>query len=246
MFHICNCEENYKVKYATCTLLDNALTWWNSHMKRVGIDAAYTMTWKKLMKMMTKLALLCPKMVPGEEEKIESLMDQKVHDIATRDADNKRKWEDEQEENHCQQQNKRQEVGRVYVARTSNKTGYAGILPLCDKCKLHHHGPCPVKCGNCKKVGHQARDCWTTTSVTCYGCGGKEHTKRYCLRSENQNGDEEARQNLNIVTRSEDEEYTMAVKDLKKFFRRRGNFVRKPYDDKKALRKVKDDKKENC
>ncbi|GJS94573.1 putative ribonuclease H-like domain-containing protein [Tanacetum coccineum] len=69
-----------------------------------------------------------------------NLMDQKVRVIATRDADSKRKWEDEQEGNHCQQQNKRQEVGRVYVARTGNKTGYARILPLCDKCKLHHHG----------------------------------------------------------------------------------------------------------
>ncbi|GJS39821.1 reverse transcriptase domain-containing protein [Tanacetum coccineum] len=148
-------------------------------------------------------------MVPNEEEKIERyiwglpdniqgnltsagttrledkirmdncLMDKKVCAIATRDYDNKRKWEDEQEENHRQQQNKRQEVGRVYVAGTGNKTGYAITLPLCDKCKIHHHGPCPIKCGNCKKVGHHARDCWTPTSVTCYGCGGKGHTKRY-------------------------------------------------------------------
>ncbi|GKE69196.1 hypothetical protein Tco_1527268 [Tanacetum coccineum] len=27
MFHISNCPEKYKVKYATCTLLNNALTW---------------------------------------------------------------------------------------------------------------------------------------------------------------------------------------------------------------------------
>ncbi|GJW15602.1 reverse transcriptase domain-containing protein [Tanacetum coccineum] len=129
-----------------------------------------------------------------------SLIDQKVHVIAKRAADNKRKWEDEQEGNHHQQQNKRQKVGRVYVAGTSSKTGYAGTLPLCDKCKLHHHGPCPVRCGNYKKVGHQERDCWTPTSMTCYGCGGKGHTKRYYPGSENQNGDEEARQNLDIVT----------------------------------------------
>ncbi|GKF54847.1 hypothetical protein Tco_0165187 [Tanacetum coccineum] len=44
VFHICNCEENCQVKYATCTLLDSALTWWNSHMKTVGIGAAYAMT----------------------------------------------------------------------------------------------------------------------------------------------------------------------------------------------------------
>ncbi|GJS72985.1 hypothetical protein Tco_0705826 [Tanacetum coccineum] len=36
---------------------------------------------------------------------------------------------------------------------------------------------------------------------------------------------------------SEDEEYTMAVRDFKKFFRRRGKFVRQPHDDKKTSKK---------
>ncbi|GJX09099.1 hypothetical protein Tco_0198958 [Tanacetum coccineum] len=33
--------------------LGNALTWWNSHVKTVGHDVAYAMTWKALKKMMT-------------------------------------------------------------------------------------------------------------------------------------------------------------------------------------------------
>ncbi|GJY18487.1 hypothetical protein Tco_0389978 [Tanacetum coccineum] len=114
---------NCQVKYATCTQLDSALTLWNSHVKTVGIDAAYAMTWKELMKMMTEDTI----------RMANSLMDQKVHAIATRDAESKRKWEDEHEGNHRQQQNKRQEAGRVYVFGTGNKTGYAGTSPLCDK-----------------------------------------------------------------------------------------------------------------
>ncbi|GJU07272.1 zf-CCHC domain-containing protein, partial [Tanacetum coccineum] len=43
---------------------------------------------------------------------------------------------------------------------------------------------------------------------------------------------------------SENEEYAMAVRDFKKFFRRRGKFVRQPHDDKKNFQKVKEDKKE--
>ncbi|GKE53276.1 zf-CCHC domain-containing protein [Tanacetum coccineum] len=43
---------------------------------------------------------------------------------------------------------------------------------------------------------------------------------------------------------SEDEEYAMAVRDFKKFFRSRGKFVRQPHDGKKNFRKVKEDKKE--
>nr|GFA61774.1 UBN2 domain-containing protein [Tanacetum cinerariifolium] len=40
-----------------------------------------------------------------------------------------------------------------------------------------------------------------------------------------------------------DEEYDMAVRDFKKFFKRRRKFVGQPYDDKKNLQKVKEDKK---
>ncbi|GKD61867.1 reverse transcriptase domain-containing protein [Tanacetum coccineum] len=34
-------------------LSDGALTWWNTHMKTVGIDAAYHTSWTELKKMMT-------------------------------------------------------------------------------------------------------------------------------------------------------------------------------------------------
>ncbi|GKC01711.1 reverse transcriptase domain-containing protein, partial [Tanacetum coccineum] len=53
VFHICNCTVVCQIKFATCTLLGNALTWWNSHVKTVGHDVAYGMTWKTLKKMMT-------------------------------------------------------------------------------------------------------------------------------------------------------------------------------------------------
>nr|GEW56010.1 reverse transcriptase domain-containing protein [Tanacetum cinerariifolium] len=49
-----NCTIECQVKYATCTLLSGALTWWNSYVRTVGHDAAYGMPCKTLMKMMTK------------------------------------------------------------------------------------------------------------------------------------------------------------------------------------------------
>nr|GEZ85477.1 putative reverse transcriptase domain-containing protein [Tanacetum cinerariifolium] len=42
-----------QVKFATCTLHSVALTWWNTHVQTVGHEAAYGMSWKMLMKMMT-------------------------------------------------------------------------------------------------------------------------------------------------------------------------------------------------
>ncbi|GKE01043.1 retrovirus-related pol polyprotein from transposon TNT 1-94, partial [Tanacetum coccineum] len=40
-------------------------------------------------------------------------------------------------------------------------------------------------------------------------------------------------------------EYAMAVRDFKKLFRRRGKFVRQPYDDKKNIQKIKEEKRED-
>ncbi|GJV07313.1 putative reverse transcriptase domain-containing protein [Tanacetum coccineum] len=54
VFHISNCAVECQLKYATYTLLGGALTWWNSHVRIVGDDAAYEMSWKSLMKMMTE------------------------------------------------------------------------------------------------------------------------------------------------------------------------------------------------
>nr|GEY53922.1 reverse transcriptase domain-containing protein [Tanacetum cinerariifolium] len=54
VFHISNCPPRYQVKYATYTLLDGALTWWNSYKRTLRVDDAYAITWKALMKLMTK------------------------------------------------------------------------------------------------------------------------------------------------------------------------------------------------
>ncbi|GKB57745.1 hypothetical protein Tco_0913931, partial [Tanacetum coccineum] len=55
VFHISNCLEKYEVKYATCTLLNSTLTWWNSHKRTIGADAAFSMSWRELMKLMAEV-----------------------------------------------------------------------------------------------------------------------------------------------------------------------------------------------
>ncbi|GJZ86571.1 hypothetical protein Tco_0658181 [Tanacetum coccineum] len=83
VFHISNCPERYQVKYASCTLLNSALTWWNSRKRTIGIKAAYAMSWVELMKLMTEvyclrneeLVLLCTRMVPNEEDKVERFVE---------------------------------------------------------------------------------------------------------------------------------------------------------------------------
>ncbi|GJR99664.1 putative reverse transcriptase domain-containing protein [Tanacetum coccineum] len=55
-----------QVKFATCTLQGNALTWWNSHVKTTTPEAAHAMPWRTLKKMMTDK--YCPR---GEIKKLE-------------------------------------------------------------------------------------------------------------------------------------------------------------------------------
>ncbi|GJS74747.1 hypothetical protein Tco_0707588 [Tanacetum coccineum] len=117
-----------------------------------------------------------------------------------RNAINKRKWEGGYQ-NNSGQQNKQQKVVRAYTVGPDNKNGYAGKLPLCNKCMLHHIGPCTIKCNHCKRVRHMTRDCRTLvstttrrplvakqkTAVTCYKYGKQGHYMSECSKLKNQN-----------------------------------------------------------
>nr|GEV05725.1 retrotransposon protein [Tanacetum cinerariifolium] len=61
--------------------------------------------------------------------------------------------------------------------------------------------------------------------------------KSLALKAKKESSDEEC---LNFE--SKDEEYAMAVRDFKKFFKRRGRFVRQPRNDKKTFQRSRDDK----
>ncbi|GKE24280.1 putative reverse transcriptase domain-containing protein, partial [Tanacetum coccineum] len=167
VFNISNCPSKYQVKYATCTLQDSALTWWNSHKRTIGVDDAYAIKWAELIKLMTRvyfprneiqkmetelwnlivkgndltaytqrfqeLILLCSRMVPDEEDRVErfigglpdniqgnviaanpvrlqyairianQLMDKKLQGYAARSAENKRRMESNPRDKHGQQ-----------------------------------------------------------------------------------------------------------------------------------------------
>ncbi|GJR35765.1 reverse transcriptase domain-containing protein [Tanacetum coccineum] len=65
VFNISGCAIENHVKFATCTLLGAALTWWNGQIRTLGPDA-YSMTWEVLKKKMTDK--YCPQ---GEIKKLE-------------------------------------------------------------------------------------------------------------------------------------------------------------------------------
>ncbi|GJU45893.1 retrovirus-related pol polyprotein from transposon TNT 1-94 [Tanacetum coccineum] len=65
----------------------------------------------------------------------------------------------------------------------------------------------------------------------------KEERRSLALKAKKESSDEEC-----STSGSEDEEYAMVVKDFKKFFKRRGRFVRQPRNDKKTFQRNRDDK----
>nr|GFA41519.1 hypothetical protein [Tanacetum cinerariifolium] len=173
VFNISNCPPKYHVKYATCTLQNSALTWWNSHKRTTGVDAAYAMKWAGLMKLMTEVYCL-----RNEVQKMETELwnlNVKGNDLTAY-------------------------IQRAYTAGNNERKGYVGSLPYRNKSKLHHEGLCTIRCGNCKKVRHQTRDFRVTVNpnsqgaavgnphgIVCYECGKTGHFRKDCPKLRNQN-----------------------------------------------------------
>ncbi|GJX93297.1 putative reverse transcriptase domain-containing protein, partial [Tanacetum coccineum] len=53
------CVNQQVLKTRRVVGLISALTWWNSHKRTIGTDAAYALSWRELMKLMTEV--YCPR-----------------------------------------------------------------------------------------------------------------------------------------------------------------------------------------
>ncbi|GJT67600.1 reverse transcriptase domain-containing protein [Tanacetum coccineum] len=79
VFSCSNYTEDCKVKFATGTLTEEALSWWNSFAQPIGIEEAYKITWVEFKKLLIKkycpqteeFATLCPTMVTDSEKMME-------------------------------------------------------------------------------------------------------------------------------------------------------------------------------
>ncbi|GJZ32954.1 putative reverse transcriptase domain-containing protein, partial [Tanacetum coccineum] len=164
VFHISSCPDKYQVKYASCTLLNNALTWWNSHKRTIGIEAAYAMSWAELMKLMTKV--YCPRnevqkmeteMVPNEEEKVERFVRGLPDNI--------------QENVIVAKPTKLQDAIRIANNLMDQKLkGYARSAE--NKRSYFKHSESPVR---------------NQPGIVCYECGRPGHFRKDCPKLRNQN-----------------------------------------------------------
>ncbi|GJT31043.1 zf-CCHC domain-containing protein [Tanacetum coccineum] len=65
----------------------------------------------------------------------------------------------------------------------------------------------------------------------------REQSRSLALKAKKESSDDDS-----LTSESEYEEYAMAVKEFKKFFKRQGRFVRQPRDERKSLQRSRDDK----
>ncbi|GJZ86833.1 zf-CCHC domain-containing protein [Tanacetum coccineum] len=65
----------------------------------------------------------------------------------------------------------------------------------------------------------------------------REQSRSIALKARKDSSDDDS-----STSDSEDEEYAMAVRDFKKFFKRRGRFVRQPHEERKSFQRNKNDK----
>nr|GEZ88045.1 hypothetical protein [Tanacetum cinerariifolium] len=144
------------------------------------------------------LALMCPDLVPNEKKKIKRIWEehQRNHPNNNNNPNNRNRNHNNNNNNtQYHQQNRRQETARAYAAAPAEGKTYAGNLPKCNRCYLHHIGHCPPKCRSCQKLGHIKADCRTRLpgtdenlirNVTCYGCGEKGRLRHQCPKGRNQ------------------------------------------------------------
>ncbi|GKB27071.1 putative reverse transcriptase domain-containing protein [Tanacetum coccineum] len=185
VFSISSCSVENQIKFSTCTLLAGALTWWNSHVRTVGHDVAYAMTWTYLKKKMTDK--YCPR---GEIKKLEAeLWNLKVKEsnkieryvgglpnmIHRSVVASKPKIMQEAIRTNQSKMitNNNKTRGRTLaeptlqdLVRKETLWGGGASKPSVSKLQqLTHDGQCALKCHKFNRVGHLARDCRSTTKA---------------------------------------------------------------------------------
>ncbi|GKA27091.1 putative reverse transcriptase domain-containing protein [Tanacetum coccineum] len=141
VFEISKCAEGDKVMFTASTFEARALTWWNKNVHTLGLGddiEAYNNRFHEL-------ALMCPELVPTEKKKVERYI-KGFHERIKGNITSSKPTTLHEAINMA-----RALVKQAVQAPVEGKV-YAGNLPKCNQCNLHHHGPCGDK-------GHYKKNC---------------------------------------------------------------------------------------
>ncbi|GJT42684.1 putative reverse transcriptase domain-containing protein [Tanacetum coccineum] len=169
------CSENQKVRYASSSFVNKALTWWNTQVQARGHEAA---------------------IVTPESSRIKRagiLIDEEVSCGTLTKGNEKRKGVEEiSKSGGSWKENKKAKVGTGFVATAPPRNEFVGSYPKCAKCYSYHleNRACKL-CFNCQKPGHFVKDCQAlyrqvapmnavrmgNDQRVCYECCSSDHLR---------------------------------------------------------------------
>ncbi|GJW91083.1 reverse transcriptase domain-containing protein [Tanacetum coccineum] len=200
-----NCTEDCKVKFATGTLTEEALSWWNSFAQPIGIEEAYKIPWSEFKKLLIK------KYCPRTEVK---KMEDEFYNLTVKGNDLKTYIRRFQElailcPTMVPNSEKLMEVfigglprsieGNVTASKPQTLEEAITITQRLMDQQNRRQGTFRAYTAtlteNSSKVGHQTRNCKNKgpatgsnlqpISVTCHACGEKGHYKNQCPKANN-------------------------------------------------------------
>nr|GEW15137.1 hypothetical protein [Tanacetum cinerariifolium] len=207
VFHISKCTVECQVKFATCTLLGSALTWWNSHVRTVGTDASYTLPCTNVesyTQRIQEFILLCSRMVLDESDNVEKYTSGLLNSIQESVMASKLKMFQEtieltrslmdQKLLTCAARHAK--IKRKMDNNSKNNHPQQPPYKRQNVASAYAAGPSDKReyartlplCNNCKF--HHNGSCATKTiqkTGTCFKCGRQGHFKRDCPKLKNQN-----------------------------------------------------------
>ncbi|GKB76869.1 reverse transcriptase domain-containing protein [Tanacetum coccineum] len=159
-----NCTEDCKVKFATGTLTEKALSWWNSFAQPIGIEEAYKIT----------------RSIEGNVTASKPQTLEEAIDITQRLMD--------------QQNRRQETVRAYAATPTENKgyTGSLPLCKKCTlhhtgpctvKCQTCNKVGHLTR--NCRNKGPATGSNLQPVSVTCHACGEKGHYRNQCPKANN-------------------------------------------------------------
>ncbi|GJT56252.1 putative reverse transcriptase domain-containing protein [Tanacetum coccineum] len=217
VFNISGCAVENQVKFATCTLLGAALTWWNGQIRTLGPEA-YAMTWEVLKRKMTdkycpqgeikklEIELWNLKFVANETEKVDKYLSGLPDNIYGNVKAAKPKTLDETIElandlmdrklltyAERQSDNKRKaddssRNNHGHQQQPFKRQNVARAYNMGTGERKPYGGHCPMRTRYTNVANTQKGNGATPKGNGCFECGAPGHFKRDCPKLKNKNG----------------------------------------------------------